>query len=249
MAFDLPGDLTSEPSFTVVSEYGVSRIGDAPSASITLQEVCYLLAPQAVVDSAVDMNDDGKREVLNIGAFGTLDPDTLVGKLLALPSGKTPDLGAIASATTNLITPAVLDEQGNVITPAVVSMVVTLATPPSADLTGATIGVVQINEFGGPVYYRPSRGRSWRIGLSGSDPSNFAQMVQSMGMIFVGAIAAGLTELGLSATQEQIVAAVQSLATKGTTIDSLWADAAASVELARRSGFKPSMTMGAPPVA
>lgn len=245
MAFDLPNDQDA-PKFTVVSAYGVSRLGRAPSATVALSEVAYSFTAQATVDSTEDLDGDGLHEVLHIGGFGNLSAAGLVGKPLALPDST--DLGLVAAATSVVVTPAQTDASGAVLTPAVLSMTLTMGTPSPADLAGQTIGLVLTNSFGGPVYRHPTRGREWTLCLNGSNPADFARMQQAMGTILATALTEGLRVMEIEATPERIQDAVVALAGQGITIDSIWSDVAQQIELARRAGtYVPSTIMGSIP--
>lgn len=243
MAFELPNDPANDPKYTVVSSYTVNRLG-TPSASVTFAEVVYVFAKQGVVESTEDRDGDGKREVLHVPALVSLGD--VSGKQLALPDST--NISLVTSSSVDTTTPAVLDGQGNVVTPAVQTLTMTLTTPPATDLAGQTVGVVAVNQMGGPVYRQPSRGRKWTVALVASNPSDFARMSQDMGTILVSAVAETLNVMGIEKPTSDIVTAVQIMAAHGITIDSVWADTATQIELDRRAGvFTPSSVSGEVP--
>lgn len=245
MAFDLPDDVIDAPKYTVVSAYNVNRIG-TPTASLALMEVSYVFAQLAAVDSTEDLDGDGKHEVLHVSAFVPLGD--VGGKQLAFPDST--NISVVTSSSVDIITPAVLDENGAIVTPAVQTLTMVLTTPPTVDLTGQTVGIVQTNQMNGPVYRRPSRGREWVIMLNANNPSDLARMSQALGSILVTAVAETLSVMGIDKPMSDIVAAINILATHGITIDSIWADTGAQIELDRRAGiFTPSSTMGLVPKA
>lgn len=238
MAFDIAQD-GETPKFTVLSQYSVERTGQYPVARATFEECVYMMDGPATVTLAEDLDGDGHKETLTVPGLGEVP--SMATRVLCTQDSTV--VGTISNAVITVVTPAVVDGTGIVITPAVHSAKLTLGTPPSTDLTGVKVGVVKRMPVGTPAYRRARAGKTWQIVMDGANPQSMQQMATMLGKIYFNAVKAALTALGVSKTDAEISAALQMLASQGTNIDGIFAAVGEALEITRRSGGVPFLTV------
>lgn len=204
------------PKFSVISEYSVFRIGLVPTARVVIQECIYILEQPTTIISSVDVDGDGKFEVITVSGWAGV-----IGRTVSLADST--KVGVITAASE--VSPNVQ---------------ITLDTGSETRLDGQQVFLVVQMPVGTPAYQPAELGRRWELFIDGSNPDAMARLSLILGTVHVEAALAVLTALGNSTiTQAQVAAAVQGLAAKAINIDGLIADQAEQLELDRRAGSVP----------
>src|SRR5690606_12566178 len=127
---------------------------------------------------------------------------------------------------------------------------VTLESGLEADPTGTLVTVQARGVFGAPLHRVAKGGREWENWLM-SVGLEARQLMQTMlDTLFFSALQHGFSEAGVSKTDVEIQALVESLAAKGVTMDGLIEQVLAQLELDRRAGNAPYVrTLGDAPEA
>lgn len=215
---------TPVKTFVVCDSYAVYRLGRYARAEIRMTQCDYLTTPLQVSE-VVAPAGDGSSGTVRVPLLGR----SLVGYTLS--SGINDEL---ATVTTQI------EDTG--------ADVLTLSTPlTSAQLSGPLF-VVERMEGIGSTAYRPSpTGRSWVIALDAQTPAALNELMTMLGVVGVTYGTALAQALNTGATQQEIEAAVQSLASQGVQVDALYAQRAEALEAKRRAGNLPyASLMGAP---
>jgi hypothetical protein len=231
MAF--PVVAREQPEFVVVSEYAVSRLGKFPRARVAFEECVYLLSDEIpVVGSA---GDEEGVDLLTVGEL--LGREDLVGSKVTDVEGNV--LATIVGVTSIELEPAVENEDETV-TPPVNGHDLLLDTP--LDSAPAAIRLVERMPTGADAYRPANSGQSWEHVINGENLTQMGILAQALGTVYVNAALALLDELAIDVSPALIVGAVQSLAAKGVTIDTLMAHQGELIELARRAGSITGLT-------
>jgi hypothetical protein len=240
MALDIP-TIQDSPKFTVLTNYSVGRISQFPTASATFATCAYLTESLALVTLAEDLDNDGVKETLTVPDLGALDPSLMTGHKLCLVDSTV--IGTITTATIVVITPEVRDSTGILITPAVKTAKLTMAGL-TEDPTGNKVGVIKTNATGAVCYRKVSSSLEWVIPLSADRPQEMQLMTGMLGSIYFEAVKTFLTAAQITTvTDQQIIDILTSLAQNGINIDSIFANAGERLELSRRAGQIPFVSI------
>lgn len=234
------------PKFALVSSYTVNRIGKYPMVNVAYMECNYLLGSTLVISASEDLDADGLAEVLTVQDLGTA---SLVGHVLADKSSN--DVAVITAFERVEVTPETTTTDGagvTVTTPATYAAKLTLSVGLSAAQLAVPMAVVEKMPVGTNAYANAPDGAQWNISLYGSNPLAMQEMGNLLGGAYFAAAKAIIAQLGLTATDAQILGAIQALAAQGTNLDGFLAQQGEALEAKRQAGTLPfASIMGVAP--
>lgn len=215
--------------------------------------------PERTTFAGFHLNRLGQHQVV-IAEYQETRDDWLVGPVVATLPDTEPDVtlrDTVQVATCQYVPSLVGADVTRTDTSVVVGTVsahdttlgtLTFAAAPGVDLTGVELKVQARNDFGVPVQRVAQDGRAWTLTLYSGEPTQYARLVQMQMEIFIDAVTAGLTALGVSKTAAEIQTAVVGLLQSGVNVESMIATAFERLEQDRQAGNISVPTDGTPPV-
>jgi hypothetical protein len=197
----LPIIAVETPQQRTCASYKVARLGMHPFMEMVFTETVNDVVALTIV-SATDTDDDSKFDTLVVSVTttgpGAADwREEIVGKSLV----KSDD--SVLGVCESLLGDSVK-----------------LVTGIDADPTGVVLIYTRINGFGEVVARPALGGTSYTRALSAAVPSQFSKMQEVLGTVAFTLVSAVIAQLGLTASPQDIGAALQTLAASGSNLDS-----------------------------